>query len=202
MDNIISSFDNDYECVKYFKQARESMKNAGFNLRSWTSNSHKLKEIATQENVLDSDVKTKTLGMRWSVDTDKLSFQTHTTYQPSSTVTKREVLQESSKIYDPLGLLSPVTIRAKMIMQTLWSQKYEWDEILSKNDIESWKCISNDVQSATTLDFSHHYFESSSQHMQDSTLHVFVDASTPKETNLTTARTDGCSTWISFSNSH
>ena len=59
------------------------------------------------------------------------------TYQPRSTasitpnlITKREVLQESSKIYDPIGFLGPVTVRATILMQELWRQGIAWDEPL------------------------------------------------------------------------
>ncbi len=44
------------------------------------------------------------------------------------TITKRHILQISSKIYDPLGLLSPVTVKAKLLMQEKWQDELEWDE--------------------------------------------------------------------------
>jgi len=47
---------------------------------------------------------------------------------------KREVLRESCKVFDPLGLLSPVTIRAKTFMQSLWQRNVEWDEPLADDD--------------------------------------------------------------------
>jgi len=37
--------------------------------------------------------------------------------------TKRAVLQNLSKFFDPLGVLTPVTISGKLLMQQLWQQK-------------------------------------------------------------------------------
>jgi len=45
-------------------------------------------------------------------------------------ITKREVLQQSSKIFDPQGYLSPVTIQAKLLLQQLWQANVQWDEPL------------------------------------------------------------------------
>ncbi|VDI59475.1 Hypothetical predicted protein, partial [Mytilus galloprovincialis] len=46
----------------------------GFNLRSWNSNSNRLRELADTENVLDSSNEVNILGMRWNVADDKLLF--------------------------------------------------------------------------------------------------------------------------------
>ena len=48
-------------------------------------------------------------------------------------VTKREVLQDLSKIFDPLGFVAPVVIRAKILMQKLWQMKITWDEPLDSD---------------------------------------------------------------------
>ena len=37
--------------------------------------------------------------------------------------TKRKILSLVSSIYDPLGWVSPLTVRGKMFMQTLWKEK-------------------------------------------------------------------------------
>ena len=55
VDNILSSVDGEDEAVRYFKEARNMMNEAGFNLRSWTSNSRKVRQQAEVENVLDTD---------------------------------------------------------------------------------------------------------------------------------------------------
>ena len=47
------------------------------------------------------------------------------------TLTKRSVLRFEAKIYDPLGLLSPFTIRLKLLFQELCHDLKEWDSNLS-----------------------------------------------------------------------
>ena len=58
---------------------------------------------------------------------------------------KREVLSKSLKIYDPHGLLSPVTIRAKLLMQEVCQQSIEWDEPLPQKLSEKQLSIAEDI---------------------------------------------------------
>ena len=58
--------------------------------------------------------------MRWSVQDDLLSFAKINIDTIIEKVTKPEILSQSLKIFDPLGILSPVTVKAKMFMQLLW----------------------------------------------------------------------------------
>ena len=44
--------------------------------------------------------------------------------------TKWSVLKKIASLFDPLGLLSPFTIKAKMCMQDIWITGIEWDEFL------------------------------------------------------------------------
>ncbi|GFT98449.1 pro-Pol polyprotein [Trichonephila clavipes] len=48
----------------------------------------------------------------------------------SKPITKRIVLQSAGKIYDPVGFLSPYTIRLKCLLQELWLRKLSWDDEL------------------------------------------------------------------------
>ncbi|VDI64827.1 Hypothetical predicted protein [Mytilus galloprovincialis] len=50
VDNILSSLENEDDAAKYFVQARSLMSDAGFNLRSWSSNCSKLTDLAKQHD--------------------------------------------------------------------------------------------------------------------------------------------------------
>ena len=43
--------------------------------------------------------------------------------------TQRKLFSLASSIFDPLGLLSPLTIRIKMILQQIWKLGKKWDEL-------------------------------------------------------------------------
>ena len=53
--------------------------------------------------------------------------------------TKRNVISVVSRIYDPMGLISPVIIEFKIFFQELCQAKLEWDELLSESMRERWE---------------------------------------------------------------
>lgn len=61
----------------------------------------------------------KTLGVGWNPSTDTLNF-TVKDLLLNGKFTKRTVLSKISQIYDPLGLASAVTIRARVALQEIW----------------------------------------------------------------------------------
>ena len=102
------------------------MESGGFPLRKWSSNEPKLLAgLATDmlETQLpftfDTDKAIKTLGIKWSPTTDQFSFKVQ---KPPcrEIITKRTLLSDMSKVFDPLGWLGPVTIRVKILFQQLW----------------------------------------------------------------------------------
>ena len=178
VDNLASGTDNEDETSAFIQTARSIMSPVGFNLRSWNSNCSKLRESASDQGLQDKDPVTKVLGLRWNPNNDMLMFQqSQTVNTTTSNITKREILQESSKIYDPLGLLTPVTIRAKILLQELWKNNFSWDEPLPPEIQKKWLTLSKDLETATQTQFPRRYFPSSSTWPFNTTLHIFVDAS-------------------------
>jgi len=49
------------------------------------------------------------------------------------------MLSAVSKIFDPLGLLSPCVIIAKIMLQKLWLSKSDWDEPLTDKNAKKWE---------------------------------------------------------------
>ena len=54
---------------------------------------------------------------------------------------KRDVLHSVSKIFDPLGLFSPVTFYGKVFLQKLWALNITWNEPLSTTLLMEWNQI-------------------------------------------------------------
>ena len=188
VDNVISSFSDENTVIEYFWDTRNLMSSAGFNLRSWNSNSCRLRSLAEAENVLDSDKITKILGMRWDATSDQICIA-QKSIPTFVSMTKRTVLQETAKLYDPLGFFSPLTIRAKILLQNIRKQKYDWDIPLPEDIQNQWVSIAEDLNSSITTTFPRFYFgetEDSSctsgtdidaPNSSDVSVHVFCDAS-------------------------
>ena len=63
-----------------------------------------------EDKTSDSSTTVELLGLIWNTSTDILSLATRQ-FPPFNTfVTKRDILQASSQIFDPLGWVTPVTI--------------------------------------------------------------------------------------------
>ena len=172
VDNILTP---EQAVVSYYREARSIMSDANMNLRSWASNSVELKKIAAQDNVIDDSYLVNVLDLRWNHATDELSLATKPNSLPHDHLeTKRELFQDISKIFDPLGLAAPVVIRAKILMQKLWICKLAWDEPLSEELHKEWTEISTDLKTATNLSIKRCYF---TRPMTYPTLYCFADAS-------------------------
>ena len=53
-------------------------------------------------------------------------------------LTKRKILSETAKLFDPLDLLGPIIFLAKKIMQETWNEKIDWDESVSMKIHHQW----------------------------------------------------------------
>ena len=53
-------------------------------------------------------------------------------------LTKRTVLEQVMKIYDPLGLVSSLTLSAKIYVREIWSRKLDWDTPLPSDLTSKW----------------------------------------------------------------
>ena len=136
VDNIISGCQSEEAILHYYAESRAIMSDAKFNLRSWASNSSKLTEQAQRDHVLDSGTTVNLLGLKWNTCIDTLSLtQCQIKQEATAPVTKRSILQASSKQYDPLGWLSPITVRAKLLIQELWKQQVGWDDPLMNSTL-------------------------------------------------------------------
>ena len=65
----------------------------------------------------------------WEACTDVIRY-TVNLQSAESTVPKRVVLSKIAQLFDCLGILDPVIVSAKLIMQQIWKLNLNWDEPL------------------------------------------------------------------------
>ena len=146
------------------------------NLRQWTSNSPALNRQAHDDGVY-AEPMVKVLGLNWNTKTDTLSLSlTKLIKETNSTdkISKRSALSLSSKLYDPLGFVEPVTVKAKIMMQELWKYNLTWDKELPDDFKENWVRWLNELQNLTPLEIPRQYFHNVDSEVE---LHVFYDSS-------------------------
>ena len=179
VDNLISGCDSEQQLMDYYAQSRSTMNQANFNLRSWSSNSHKLRATTESEKTNDSNTCVSLLGLRWNTLHDTIGFITKSfsSLTSSPLVTKRQILHDSAQIYDPLGLITPITVKAKLLLQALWKKKVDWDEPVDQGTHDKWQHIATDIQEVTTSVYPRCYFTQHIYPVSSKQIHVFADAS-------------------------
>ena len=115
----------------------------GVRLRRWISNSHDVLEKLPKPKISDKVVSLtreplpvgRTPGVCWDTEQDTLRFQNQLDNRPD---TKRGVLVSVATVLDPLELLSPFTLVAKILLQDICRKVNGWDEELSADDKIRW----------------------------------------------------------------
>ncbi len=77
----------------------------------------------------------RVLGLQWCVKSDAFKFKISIQDRP---LTRRRILSVVSSIYDPLGVLVPVVLKAKLILQDLCRKGLGWDDIVPTSMALEW----------------------------------------------------------------
>ncbi|GFU85414.1 integrase catalytic domain-containing protein [Trichonephila clavipes] len=144
MDDLLSGADTPNNAISICKDIAHVLSTRGFHLRKWNSNSSEFlaqfsehsSHDARVEFYKDSNESSKVLGLFWNSSNYTFGFQPSLELTPP--LTKRRILSESSKIFDPLGLLSPCTVFMKTFYQILWLTKTDWDSPIPQQLTEDW----------------------------------------------------------------
>ncbi|GBN61752.1 hypothetical protein AVEN_228269-1, partial [Araneus ventricosus] len=141
MDDILSGEATIEDAKKLQAQICELFLRAGFELHKWVSNSPDLlQDLSTSSYSFDKGQDAgpvKTLGMLWDPKVDCLTYEVK--IKDKDSFSKREVLSEIARLYDPLGLIGPIITKAKIFIQGLWKIKLDWSEQLPPDAMKEWK---------------------------------------------------------------
>ena len=90
----------------------------------------------------------KVLGVARHADSDSLMIDIEPIFKEALCIepTKRRVINIICKIYDPLGIISPVVIKLKIFFQELCLAKLMWDEPFNDTITAKWESLWKDIQ--------------------------------------------------------
>lgn len=152
MDDVITGTTTYQGTTELQRQLFELLQRGQFLLRKWRSNEPRILQHLDRkaDDLLTIDKESaKTLGLLWNSSQDELQY----TVQPfkQRSITKRTVLSQISKVFDPLGLVGPILIKGKRFMQQLWAEELHWDEALPEKFLSAWSSYSNSISEINTL---------------------------------------------------
>ena len=165
--------------------AREILKDATFELHKWSSNVlqlevdevHQDPELSVEQSYTKSQLlvkpkETKVLGLKWDKQSDTLKVSFPLGDVPA---TKRGILSKLAKIYDPLGLVSPLTLEGKLLFRVVCDAKLPWDTEINCEQLKRWRVWERSLpveEEVPRLDAKYE------EPIDEIELHSFGDAST------------------------
>lgn len=180
VDDCVVGADTIESALELKAQLISLLKKGGFELGKWASNSPEiLSAVDPSVNVqatlpFDKEEQNviKVLGLHWNPNSDSFSYICTPMDLPC---TKRNVLSQLARIFDPLGFLSPVTFLAKHLLQQLWLSGEGWDDRPSDSIVEVWNCFKQELHQISKIQINRLILPKSTYQLE---IHGFCDAST------------------------
>ncbi|KAK3738374.1 hypothetical protein QZH41_005730 [Actinostola sp. cb2023] len=184
VDDGLKSVSTVEDAVSLIKDTRTLCSKGGFRLHKFTSNATEViqsipkQELADGMKNLDMDVETmpieRALGVQWCVESDTFQFRITLKDRP---FTRRGILATVSSVFDPLGLVAPVILLGKRILQSLCQEGVDWDEKVPDAIRPKWEKWRTDLHNLSTLKINRCYKPETFTKLKSSELHHFSDAS-------------------------
>jgi len=180
VDDVLTGTNSVQEALECQQELIRLCSRAQFELRKWASNSSEILHAVSEDTramsplvLFDTseDPALKILGLNWDPSSDTLSFKTHLmTKNP----TKRSILSDIARVFDPLGLLSPITLLTKHLMQRLWTDGIGWDDPVSDEIARIWSRYHSELHLIANLSIRRRL---TYDHACSIQLHAFSDSS-------------------------
>jgi hypothetical protein len=184
VDDLMESAESLEEAKEISDGAEKILQKGGFRVKFWLFSGEKLEANSTE-----------VLGVTWIPETDSLSYNLSLNFSPKrrgvhtlpdltedevpamipEVLTKRLVLSQVMRVYDPMGLLSPVTIVGKILLRETWLTQLGWDDAIPAKLRNQWVRYLTTIYAANKIKYQRALKPSNA--VGKPTLVLFSDAS-------------------------
>ena len=118
-------------------------------LHEFASNNISANDYFNSKNLLTNEPKLKVLGMIWDYSKDVL-FVKEPVFEVEN-ISKRILLSNIARIFDPVGFLNPITIQGRLLVQEAMECNYNWDAKLPTVFTDKWMDIVKQLKEALVV---------------------------------------------------
>ena len=159
-------------------------KSGGFNLTNFFSNIKAFLEnipVYARKKILDKQELTNqallteaALGVLQDVEKDMFIFRLNL---KKNLGTQKRMLSILSSIFDPLGFVSPLFLKGRMILQQLCEQNVKWDEPFDETGVKSQEYLKANTQKLCDIKIPRCLRKKGCMKIEHISLHYFSDES-------------------------
>ena len=164
MDDLIDSVATSLEAKQLAQDTNAVLQVGNFFIKCWQfsfldhaldANAQDAKASLLKGSVVEE---TAVLGVNWNPVKDNMKFHASLNFSPKvrgvtsgpdltkeevpkllpHSLTRRMVLRQVMSIYDPLGIVSPFTLKAKILLRKTWELQLGWDQPMPQSLQRDW----------------------------------------------------------------
>ena len=186
VDDVATSFCTMEEGLEFYFKSQKYLKEGGFELRKSSSNNKELMDkICVEQNENSYEQVRKCLGpikisgINWDIEKDLFVFDFDDIVQLAKDLkfTKINLLKINATLFDPLGLISLLTLQGKLLFKLLCIYKSDWDDGLNNIIKQKFLKFLNDLKNIKEISMSRAIHEAFKKQICNVESYCFCDSS-------------------------
>ena len=187
VDDALGAFDSEFDAIQALQGAKDKLAMFNIRLHKLASNNKSVigsfpESELSKAYAEEGEVLCGALGLVWSLESDTFKF---TLQIPDKDFTPRGVLSVNHSVWDPLGLLSPLLLKGRLLQREMFEDRQgkpkgvavQWDAPLEMKYFQKWCDFKDSLTILDTISFPRAYYSPAVVPVIMRELHCFSDAS-------------------------
>ena len=170
VDDLTIVADTVQEAYDLYRGVTDLLGQANFKIKKWATHNAELLAMLDPETVaplqdtvalhreeygpVSADI--STLGVQWQPHTDRIHFSKCANAAAENRNTKTCVASLLARPFDPLGLISPFILQARVVMKKCHQEKLGWKDNLTPELVKEWIPWVNQLRDLENISFPRH----------------------------------------------